>query len=136
MEKVENMNRNIVFFDGVCHLCNGFVDMVISKDPQHHYLFAPLQGETAKSLLPSQDLKQLDTVIYFEAGQIYYRSAAIVKVVSGLGGVYKLFALMMIIPTPVRDFLYRKIAKNRYKWFGERDFCRLPTPDERAYLLP
>lgn len=136
MEKAELMQRNVIFFDGVCHLCNTFVDAVITRDPQHHYLFAPLQGSTAEELLPAEDRVKLDTVIYFEAGKIYHRSAAVLKVVSGLGGVYKLLALAWIIPGPLRDLAYNYVAKNRYAWFGEREFCRLPTPEEKSYLLP
>ncbi|WII71584.1 DCC1-like thiol-disulfide oxidoreductase family protein [Bdellovibrio sp. 22V] len=128
--------RNVVFFDGVCHLCNGFVDAVISRDKAHLLLFAPLQGTTAEDVLPQEDRVKLDTVIYFEAGKIYYRSAAILKILTSLGGVYKLFSIAWIIPAPLRDFLYRIIAKNRYAWFGQREFCRLPTPEERSYLLP
>lgn len=128
--------RNVVFFDGICHLCNGFVDAVISRDKSHSYLFAPLQGTTAEEVLPPKDRTNLDTVIYYESGKLYYRSAAILKILSGLGGLYKLSAIAWIIPGPLRDVLYKMIAKNRYAWFGQRDFCRLPTPEERSYLLP
>lgn len=135
MEKVPLKMRNVVFFDGVCHLCNGFVDAVISRDKTHVLLFAPLQGTTAAELLPAEDRVQLDTVIYFEAGKIYRRSAAILKILSKLGGVYKLFSLGWLIPPFLRDALYNWIAKHRYAWFGQRDFCRLPTKEERDYLL-
>ncbi len=136
MEKVALTRRNVVFFDGVCHLCNGFVDAIISRDKGHVFLFAPLQGSTAMDLLSPPERSKLDTVIYFESGRLYYRSAAILKIMTGLGGCYRLFALGWIIPGPLRDALYRLIAKNRYAWFGQREFCRLPTPAERSYLLP
>ncbi|QLY26985.1 thiol-disulfide oxidoreductase DCC family protein [Bdellovibrio sp. KM01] len=136
MEKVDVKMRNVVFFDGVCHLCNGFVDAVITRDPQHRFLFAPLQGSTAEALLPAQDRENLDTVIYYESGKIYHRSAAVLKILSGLGGVYGLSRLGWIFPGFIRDNLYKLVAKNRYSWFGKRDFCRLPTPNERTYLLP
>ncbi|WP_246845040.1 thiol-disulfide oxidoreductase DCC family protein [Bdellovibrio sp. NC01] len=127
--------RNVVFFDGICHLCNGFVDAVIIRDKQHSYLFAPLQGTTAEELLPEKDRTDLNSVVYYEAGKLYYRSAAILKILSGLGGIYKLAVIGWIIPGPLRDILYNLIAKNRYAWFGQRDFCRLPTKEERSYLL-
>ncbi|KHD89632.1 MAG: thiol-disulfide oxidoreductase [Bdellovibrio sp. ArHS] len=136
MEKVDLKMRNVVFFDGVCHLCNGFVDAVISRDKTHFFLFAPLQGVTAEKLLSPADRTNLDTVIYFEKGRIYRRSAAVLRILSGLGGAYRIFALARIIPGPLRDLLYNYVAKNRYHWFGEREFCRLPTPQERSYLLP
>ncbi len=128
--------RNVVFFDGICHLCNGFVDAVITRDTAHAYLFAPLQGSTAEEVLPLKDREDLDSVVYYESGKLYYRSAAILKILTGLGGVYKFAGLAWIIPGPLRDVLYKLIAKNRYAWFGQRDFCRLPTPEERGYLLP
>ncbi|QDK45289.1 thiol-disulfide oxidoreductase [Bdellovibrio sp. ZAP7] len=136
MEKEDVKMRNVVFFDGVCHLCNGFVDAVITRDPQHRFLFAPLQGSTAEALLPAQDRENLDTVIYYESGKIYHRSAAVLKILSGLGGVYGLSRLGWVLPGFIRDSLYKLVAKNRYSWFGKRDFCRLPTPNERTYLLP
>jgi predicted DCC family thiol-disulfide oxidoreductase YuxK len=135
MEKAALEMKNVIFFDGICHLCNGFVDAVISRDKSRIYLFAPLQGETAARLLPAQDRENLDTVIYYEKGKTYYRSDAILKILSGLGGVYNLIKLAWVIPSPLRNALYKLIAKNRYSWFGQRDFCRLPLPEERAYLL-
>lgn len=136
MEKVDSKVRNIVFFDGICHLCNGFVDAVILRDKAHYYCFAPLQGSTAAELLSAEDLKDLDTVIYYEAGKIYYRSTAILKILIGLGGVYRLAAIGWLVPPLLRDLLYKFIAKKRYSWFGQRDFCRLPTSSEKNYLLP
>lgn len=136
MEKVELRKAKIVFFDGVCHLCNGFVDAVISLDTKHNFYFAPLQGETAQALLPVQNRAHLDSVIYYESEKLYDSSTAVLKILIGLGGVYRIFALLWVIPRPFRDFFYRIIARNRYRWFGEREFCRLPLPEERGYLLP
>ena len=139
MESPDQRNlktRNIVFFDGECHLCNGFVDALITRDPAHRLQFASLQGETAQALLAPEDRVQLDTVIYFEAGEIYRRSTAVLKVLSKLGGPYVLFNLLRIVPGFLRDFIYQGVAKNRYAWFGQREFCRIPQPEERAYLLP
>lgn len=127
--------KRVVFFDGVCHLCNGFVESIISRDKSHFLFFAPLQGSTAEQLLSTNDRSKLDTIVYFENGKTYYRSAAILKILISLGGLYKLFSIAWIIPTPLRDIFYNLIAKNRYSWFGKRDFCRLPTQEERRYLL-
>ncbi|HWU43532.1 MAG TPA: DCC1-like thiol-disulfide oxidoreductase family protein [Bdellovibrio sp.] len=128
--------RNVIFFDGICHLCNGFVDAVILRDKTHFFKFAPLQGTTAEQLLPLKDRQDFETIIYYESGKLYYRSTAVLKILSGLGGIYRLSAIFWIIPASIRDFFYRIVAKNRYAWFGQRDFCRLPTPEERDYLLP
>ena len=135
MEKVNLQSRNVVFFDGVCHLCNGFVDAIISRDKEHILAFAPLQGSTAKELLPEAHRLKLDTVIFYESGKIHHRSHAILKILTKLGGPYKIFGLGWIIPGFLRDILYNFIAKNRYAWFGERNVCRIPTPAERSYLL-
>jgi predicted DCC family thiol-disulfide oxidoreductase YuxK len=136
MEVTDLKQKNVVFFDGICHLCNGFVDAVITRDPQHRFLFAPLQGTTAELLLSPDDRLNLSTVIYYENGKIYRRSDAVLKILSQTGGAAKLFSIAWIIPGPLRDFFYKIVAKNRYSWFGEREFCRLPTPEERSYLLP
>lgn len=136
MEKVELHKAKIVFFDGVCHLCNGFVDSMITLDTNHTFYFAPLQGETAQKLLPAQDRAQLNSVIYYESENLFYSSTAILKILIGLGGVFRIFKLFWAIPRPLRDFIYGIVARNRYRWFGEREFCRLPKPEERSYLLP
>ncbi|MGZ3775347.1 MAG: thiol-disulfide oxidoreductase DCC family protein [Pseudobdellovibrionaceae bacterium] len=137
MEKTtELISRKIIFFDGVCHLCNAFVDAALKRDRQHRLLFAPLQGKTAEQILATNDRINLDTIVFFEEGKIYYKSSAILKIFSALGGFYKIICLAWIIPGPLRDRLYSFIARNRYSWFGKRDHCRLPTPEEKSYLLP
>lgn len=127
--------RKIIFFDGVCHLCNHFVDSVISKDHKHQFSFAPLQGSTAKELLSPEDQSRLESVILWVDGKVYYKSAAVLRILSILGGPYKLFSLGNLIPRIMRDPVYDLVARNRYAWFGERDACRLPEPHERQYLL-
>jgi len=128
--------ERIVFFDGVCHLCNGFVDLVIKNDPQHRLLFAPLQGETAKNLLPSSYLEDLSTVLFWDQGQVYKESEAVLRILRQLPRYQVLARLLGLFPRFVRDFMYKKIARHRYRLFGERDFCRMPTPEEKSYLLP
>ncbi len=126
----------IIFFDGICHLCNGFVDEVISRDHDHVLKFAPLQGETAAKILPKNETENLDSVVYFKDGKLFKQSSAIIEIFYDLGGAYKILIIIKIIPAFIRDFIYSIIAKNRYAWFGQRDFCRLPKPEERQYLLP
>lgn len=134
--KNEIAEANIIFFDGICHLCNGFVDEIISRDHKHVLKFAPLQGETASRILPKNETENLDSVVYFKDGKILKQSSAIIEIFYDLGGVYKTLVILKIIPAFIRNFVYSIIAKNRYSWFGQRDFCRLPKPDERQYLLP
>lgn len=128
--------RPIIFFDGICHLCNGFVDFVLQKDLKQHFQFAPLQGETAANLLTPQERSELTSVILLVEGKKFLRSEAVVKVLIDLGGVYRVLALGFLLPSGVRNALYNWVAKNRYAWFGQRETCRLPTPTEIDRLLP
>lgn len=132
----QNQDKPIIFFDGVCHLCNGFVDFVISKDQAHQFLFAPLQGSTAEKHLSEKDRKSLESVILFSAEKTYHKSLAVILILGRLGFPFNLLLVFRIIPAFLRDFIYSYIAKNRYSWFGEKDSCRLPLPHEREYLLP
>lgn len=128
--------KPIIFFDGLCHLCNGFVDAIIQRDRQALFQFAPLQGQTAEKTLKPEERNALETVILLEGGQKYHRSEAILRILTSLGGFYKIFFVGFLLPTFLRDKIYSGVAKNRYAWFGKRDFCRLPEPQERDRLLP
>jgi predicted DCC family thiol-disulfide oxidoreductase YuxK len=128
--------KPIIFFDGICHLCNGFVDTIIRLDQKAQFQFAPLQGETAKKTLTSEERIHLETVILLENGQKYHRSDAILKILMKLGGLWRIFALGYLLPPFLRDALYAWVAHHRYAWFGQRDFCRLPEPHEKDRLLP
>jgi predicted DCC family thiol-disulfide oxidoreductase YuxK len=132
--------RSIIFFDGVCHLCNGFVDYLIQRqthtDLAHQFYFAPLQGETAKDLLPSEFLSKLETVLVFHDGKILQASEAILFCFSRMPWPYCAMTAFTIIPAFLRDRLYFWVARNRYIWFGKRDLCRIPTPEEKNLLLP
>lgn len=130
------IQKPIIFFDGVCHLCNGFVDAVILRDSRALFQFAPLQGSTAQKMLTPQEQQSLDSVILWQNQEKYQRSDAILKIFVSLGGVYKLFALGFLIPSFLRDGIYSWVARHRYGWFGKRDFCRLPTASEKDRLLP
>ncbi|MEK6773571.1 MAG: DCC1-like thiol-disulfide oxidoreductase family protein [Bdellovibrionota bacterium] len=130
---------NILFFDGHCNLCNGLVDWLLRKDKNGKIKFASLQGETAKKTLSSNHLNSIhdpETVLYFQHGIIYERSTAILKCLQDIGGIWKLVAIFFLIPRSLRDLTYRLIATNRYRIFGRRETCRIPTPQEAARLLP
>lgn len=128
--------KPILFFDGVCGLCNRFVDFSLNHDPAGRVLFAPLQGSTAAGLLPKEDTENVDTVVFHEEGRLYRRSSAVVKLLSRIGGGWNVLSwLLWIVPKPLRDLGYRITAKYRYRIFGRKDSCRLPTPEERERLL-
>jgi predicted DCC family thiol-disulfide oxidoreductase YuxK len=132
----ESPDQRIVFFDGLCHLCSGFVDYLILHDPQHHLHFAPLQGETASKILDASE-REGGSVIFWKNGKKFSHSNAALLCLAELGGVF-LFAkiFLLLIPRFLRDFLYRWIASHRYAWFGKREFCRIPRPQEKEFLLP
>ena len=127
---------SIVFFDGVCNLCNRSVDFLIRKDTKNKFLFAPLQGETALELLPPNKRESLDTVIFYKAGKIHTHSNAAIQILKSLGDFYSLATIFLILPTFLRDPIYKFIAKRRYQWFGKKETCRLPTAAEKARFLP
>ena len=127
---------NIVFFDGYCSLCSSLVDWLIQADQQGRLKFASLQGETAARML-GQNLKlsDPDTVIYLREGQKYDRSTAILMIASDLGGAWRFALVFLGVPRVMRDFIYKCIAHNRYRFFKKRDTCRRPTAEERARIL-
>src|SRR3954467_7148331 len=115
-------SQTIIFFDGVCHLCNGFVDFLIRVDRKRVLKFAPLQGTTATQYLSAQDRASLESVIVLADGKTYYRSRAILRAFAKLGGIYSLVSVFRVIPVSWADMVYQKVAVNRYRWFGQRDF--------------
>ncbi len=123
--------EKIILFDGVCDLCNGFVQFVIQRDPEGKFKFGALQSPEAQELLKDVDLDpaDLDTVVYIRGGRIYTRSGAALRILSDLGGIWSFFALKLVIPPAVRDLVYRLIAKRRYALFGKKDQCMIPTPE-------
>ncbi len=128
--------ERIVFFDGVCGLCNRFVDRLLRDDDLGMLRFAPLQGATAAQRLPSDTVRALESVIYLREGSILLRSDAALRILVDLGGWRKVLAPLLLLPRPFRDLFYNWIARNRYAWFGKRATCRLPSPAERERFLP
>lgn len=126
-----------MFFDGVCGLCNWTVDFVMRRDRQQQFRFAPLQGATAEHFLGPEDRVRLHSVVIMHQGKVWRKSSAIVRMLWLLGGFWGLCGwLLWIVPRPLRDLAYRLIAMNRYRLFGEKTTCRMPTPAERARLYP
>jgi predicted DCC family thiol-disulfide oxidoreductase YuxK len=132
------MDRNdhpIIFFDGVCNLCNNFVDLVISIDETHIFRFASLQGETAKKLLAPQDYTKLNSVVLYTPKKVLTKSSAVIEILKSLGGAWKAVGIFGALPATVTDVLYDMTAKYRYKIFGKKETCRIPTKEERALFL-
>lgn len=130
-----HQNDVILFFDGVCGLCNGLVDWLLPRDHHRQLKFATLQGVTAKALLPPENITDLDTVVVWYRGKVLLRSDAILACLTQLGGSWRMVAVFRIIPAFIRDAIYDLIARNRYRWFGQRLTCRMPLPGERLRFL-
>ncbi|AFY37199.1 thiol-disulfide oxidoreductase DCC [[Leptolyngbya] sp. PCC 7376] len=130
------IDKPIIFFDGECNLCNGFVDFILNIDPTQKFYLAPLQGSTAKQYLPPLPNKQEDWAIaYFDGQKTYHASEACLEICKELGGIWSIFALTQPLPISFRDFVYSIIATNRYNWFGQTA-CRTMTFDGRSPFLP
>lgn len=130
--------RGIVYFDGYCGLCDRFVTFLALRNRRGALRFAPLQGQTAAGRWPATGTGGGDprTVVYEEAGITYERSTAVLKALRALGGGWRLVAILAVIPRPLRDAAYDWMARHRFRWFGRRDSCRLPTAEEQASFLP
>lgn len=131
------MGEAVVYFDGVCNLCNRFVDFVIRRDRHRRFRFASLQGSTARERLPGWLTGSvLGTLALEIPGRLRYRSDAVLTILAGLGGIWRLAVIARVIPAAIRDRVYHYVANHRFRWFGQRDTCRIPTPEERERFLP
>ncbi len=140
MERREGMTvpaQPIVFFDGVCGLCNAIVDLLLRIDTRRVLLFAPLQGETARRALgPLAQNGGAWSVILLDAEGRFDHSEAALRIFRYVGWPWSLLALLKVVPRDLRDRAYDFIARHRYEWFGKRATCRVPTPEERERFLP
>lgn len=128
--------KPIIFYDGICGLCDRFVQFLVARGGSRRYLFAPLQGTTAARMLSTSDRSRMDTILLLEpSGSLSQRSTAAIKILAGLGGVWHLFVVLLWIPRPVRDFFYDRVAERRYKIFGRLGQCRIPSSEEREAFL-
>ena len=128
----------VVLFDGVCNLCNGAVNFIIDRDPSVRFRFAALQSSQAEALLaPLGRVPEPDpqSFILVEEGRVYERSTAALRIARRLPGAWRLLYAFIVVPAPLRDVAYRFIARNRYRWFGKADTCRMPTPELRKRFL-
>ena len=128
--------KSIVFFDGFCHLCDNFVNILLKIDKKNTLFFSPLQGKTSKELEITSDDQELKTIIFFDGKKIYKRSTAVLLIFYKLGGIWSIFIIFKLIPLFIRDFIYKVIAESRYKIFGKRNSCRLAKENERKHFLP
>ena len=133
----EMQGQSIILIDGVCHLCQGLVRFIIPRDPRAYFKFASLQSEVSLKLLRAGGLPehQLNTVVLVEKGSYYTESAAVLRIARRLRFPWPAAYLFILVPKPLRNALYRLVARNRYRWFGRDEQCMLPTPElQRRFL--
>jgi len=127
----------IVLFDGVCNLCNSSVQFILKRDKKKKFLFGSLQGKAGQQYLEKYQLptNTFNSFMLIEGEKLYTRSTAALKMLKHLGGIWSLFYGLIIIPPFIRDAVYNFIAKNRYRWFGKKEACWVPTPDLKSRFL-
>lgn len=128
---------NVIVFDGVCNLCSKSVQFIIRRDKHAVFRFAPLQSTTGADLLKQHGIDPADarTFLLVKDGRAYLRSDAALQVFKQLRGPWKLLAILVLVPRPMRDWLYNVLARNRAKWFGTQESCMVPTADTEARFL-
>jgi predicted DCC family thiol-disulfide oxidoreductase YuxK len=127
----------VILFDGVCNFCNGAINFVLKQDKKGIFRFAPLQSEAGQKLLQQYNLstENFESFILIDEGIVYKKSSASLRVMNKLPWYWKEVQLLKIVPSIFRDAIYDFIAKNRYKWFGKKDQCMVPSPELRSRFL-
>ena len=130
--------KPVILFDGVCNLCNNAVQFIIRHDPDEKFLFASLQSEFGQQLMKhyNRPLENFNSFILLQNNKVFNKSTGALKVAKELKGAWKLLYIFIVVPRFIRDTVYTWIANNRYKWFGKKDACMIPTPQLKARFLP
>lgn len=133
----KQLTHSIILFDGVCNLCNEAVNFVIKRDTGNVFKFTPLQEKQGVLLLKMHavDTQKLDSIVLIENEKVYVKSSAALRIARKMSNLWPLFFVLLIIPSFIRDGVYDFIAKNRYKWFGKKEQCMIPTPGFREKFL-
>lgn len=141
--------ERIVFFDGECNLCNRSVDFLLRHDRDRRLRFASLQSESARAILARSGMDILalaphedrggtgdpSTIVFVDGDRLHVKSGAALRILAAIGWPWRALGAFLIVPRPLRDAVYDWIARNRFQWFGRRDTCRIPTPEERSLFL-
>ncbi|HXL54717.1 MAG TPA: thiol-disulfide oxidoreductase DCC family protein [Chitinophagaceae bacterium] len=137
MYDLKEIKNPVILFDGVCNLCSGFVQFIIKHDPRHQFRFASLQSEFGKKVMQYFGLPvdQFNSFILLEDGKIYTRSTGALRVAKKLNRSWSLLYSFIVIPRFIRDSVYNFIARKRYKWFGKKEECWIPTPELKSLFL-
>lgn len=127
-QNIDLANKGVILFDGFCNLCNASVQFIIKRDRGDYFRFAALQSQTGKAIASKYNaLTNANSVILIEGEKKYIESTAALRIAKKLSGLWPLLYLFIIIPPPIRNCIYRIVAKNRYRWFGKRKECMIPS---------
>lgn len=130
--------NNVIIFDGICNLCNGFVDFVIRKDKKKIFHFVANQSNAGREILqrfPEVPKGDAMTIYYLEDGKLFSRSNAVLQIAKSLPTPFSWINALSILPLFIRNAFYNIVARNRYNWFGKRDTCRIPNPSDKDRFL-
>jgi predicted DCC family thiol-disulfide oxidoreductase YuxK len=134
---VNNQHNDIIFFDGVCNLCNSSVSFIHRFDGKRRFKFSPLSGKTSKNLHIKSITKNVDSIVYLASSDVHVKSDAVIEILKTLFPAAALFITpLSLIPKSIRDYGYDLVAKNRLKFFGASETCRIPTEEEKEAFLP
>lgn len=130
-------NKKIILFDGVCNLCNGSVVFIIKRDKKDVFRFTAIQSDEGQKLIEKYqiDTSKLDSILLFESNNYFSKSTAALRIARHLNGGYPLLYGFIIVPEVFRNWIYDLIARNRYKWFGKKESCMIPTPELKSKFL-
>lgn len=131
-------DKKIILFDGVCNLCDSSVQYVIKHDKKDIFRFVALQSELGQKILNHIGINPIhtDSIVLYEPGiSYYYKSTAALEIAKGLSGIFTLASIFTLLPSGIRDFIYDYVARNRYKWYGKKKICMIPTPELKAKFL-
>jgi len=132
------LNKKIILFDGVCNLCDSTVQFIIKHDKEDLFRFVALQSDLGQEIINhiGLDTSKTDSIILYEPGTAYYYKAeAALKIAKELGGVYSLLSIFTVLPNYLNNKVYDYVARNRYKWYGKKEECMIPTPEMKAKFL-
>ena len=132
------VDKKIILFDGVCNLCSSAVQFIIENDKKDIFRFVSLQSDLGQEITTYLGISSadLDSIILYQPGYAYYcKSQAVFEIANELGGIYSINTIFSILPSSITDSVYDYIAKNRYKWYGKKEFCMIPTNDIKAKFL-
>ena len=128
--------RRLILFDGECNFCDASVQFIIKRDPKALFKFTSLQSDSGIDMLRKFGVSEkTDSIVLIEGDHYYTESTAALKIARHLTGLWKLCYIFIVVPKPLRDIFYRFVAKNRYKWFGKKDACMLPSVEQRKRFL-